>query len=225
MSVDSRNTRSLTRPTEAPSLKRVRNLGIGLMIMVSLLALAVTISAQEENRSSLADALTLRAESLIIARCSVCHSPDLIRQQRLSPARWETIVEKMMHWGADLSPEEANTLVSYLSARYHPGAPDRLPALEFETGTAEPLVQDSRTTGPLVGMAKRGGDVFIHNCQACHGSDGNGGMGPRLSRNPILKQEDIFRETVLNGRGSMPAWGSVLSPQDIADVHAWLLSR
>ena len=52
-----------------------------------------------------------------------------------------------------------------------------------------------------------------------------GGMGPRLAKNPILKLDDTFRETVLYGRGQMPAWGSVLSEQDIADVHQWLLTR
>ena len=52
-----------------------------------------------------------------------------------------------------------------------------------------------------------------------------GGMGPKLVKNPILKQEDLFWETVLHGRGAMPAWGSVLSRQDIADIHAWLRTR
>ncbi|BCA56340.1 hypothetical protein W02_34800 [Nitrospira sp. KM1] len=47
-------------------------------------------------------------------------------------------------------------------------------------------------------------------------------MGPKLTKNPILKHEDRFRETVLHGRSPMPAWDPVLSEQDIADVHAWL---
>ena len=49
-------------------------------------------------------ALAPRAEGLIIARCSVCHSPDLIAQQRLSRDRWRVTVEKMQHWGAQISP-------------------------------------------------------------------------------------------------------------------------
>jgi cytochrome c oxidase cbb3-type subunit 3 len=52
-----------------------------------------------------------------------------------------------------------------------------------------------------------------------------GGMGPKLARNPILKHEDLFWDTVLHGRGPMPAWGSALSPQDIADIHAWLATQ
>jgi cytochrome c oxidase cbb3-type subunit 3 len=50
-------------------------------------------------------------------------------------------------------------------------------------------------------------------------------MGPKLEKNPILKREDLFWETVLRGRGPMPAWGSFLSQQDIADIHAWLMMR
>ena len=131
----------------------------------------------------------------------------------------------MKHWGAEISKEEGDLLVRYLSARYHPGAPDRLPALEHESGTAEPLAQEPAAIGPLVGVAKRGSDIFANNCQACHGTAGSGGVGPKLAGNPILKHEELFWETVLHGRGPMPAWGTVLSQQDIADVHAWLLTR
>ena len=49
-------------------------------------------------------------------------------------------------------------------------------------------------------------------------------MGPKLTRNAILKNEGAFWDTVLHGRGPMPAWGDALSDQEIADVHAWLLS-
>jgi mono/diheme cytochrome c family protein len=41
----------------------------------------------------------------------------------------------------------------------------------------------------------------------------------------FLKLDVLFRETVLYGRGPMPAWSSVLSERDIADVHEWLLTR
>ncbi|MGE5711098.1 MAG: c-type cytochrome [Nitrospira sp.] len=193
--------------------------------VIGLVGLAVVTAAQEEDLATVSVALAPRAEGLIIARCSVCHSADLIEQQRLSRARWQATVEKMQHWGAEISGEEAELLVRYLSARYHPAAPDRLPPLDLEAGKAEPLTQEQPDGGPVVGVAKRGSDIFAHNCQACHGTGAMGGMGPKLAKNPILKHEDLFWETVLHGRGPMPAWGSVLSQQDIADVHAWLLTR
>ena len=194
-------------------------------LAISVVGLTAVTAFPEVGMDSISIALAPQAEALILARCAVCHSPDLITQQRLPPERWEAVVEKMKHWGADISREEAGLLVRYLSARYHPDAPDRLLPLEHEAGAAEPLRQEPASTGPLVGVGKRGAGIFEHNCQACHGPGGIGGVGPRLSNNPILKQEDLFWETVLHGRGPMPAWGSILSEQDIADVHAWLLSR
>ena len=194
-------------------------------LVIGLMGLAVMAAAQEEDLGMVSAALAPRAEGLIIARCSVCHSADLIAQQRLPRARWGATVEKMKHWGAEISADEANLLVRYLSARYHPGAPDHLPPLDHELGKAEPLTQEPEASGPLVGVATRGADIFAHNCQACHGAGAIGGMGPKLVKNPILKHEDLFWETVLHGRGPMPAWGSALSQQDIADIHAWLLTR
>lgn len=196
-----------------------------VLLTMSLAAPFAVADAQEEDLDSVSVVLGPRAEGLIIARCSVCHSADLITQQRLPRVRWEATVEKMMHWGAELSNEEAQLLTRYLAARYHPGAPDTLPPLEHEMGKAEPLKQDSGVQGPITGVASRGAGIFEHNCQACHGAGAIGGMGPRLAKNPILKHEDVFWETVLYGRGPMPAWGSVLTQQDIADLYSWLSTR
>ena len=195
-------------------------------VAIGLAGVVAVTTGQETDFDSVSAALAPRAEGLIMARCSVCHSPDLITQQRLPRERWEATVEKMRHWGAEISDEEAVLLVRYLSTRYHPGAPDQLPPLESETHKAELFSHEpTPTEAPVAGLASRGGTILSHKCQACHGAGAVGGMGPKLAKNPILTHEDQFWETVVSGRGSMPAWGSVLSRQDIADIHAWLLTR
>ncbi|THJ24339.1 MAG: hypothetical protein CAF44_000100 [Nitrospira sp. CG24D] len=203
----------------------VRTSAIIGAVLLAVAGLAVLTAAQEDDLASVSAALAPRAEGLIVARCSVCHSPDLVAQQRLPKDRWLATVEKMKHWGAEIADDEAELLVRYLSARYHPAAPDQLPPVDSELRKAEPLTQEPADAGPLVGVATRGAGIFEHNCQACHGAGATGGMGPKLAKNPILKHDDLFWETVLHGRGPMPAWGSVLSQQDIADIHTWLLTK
>ncbi|MBX3304127.1 MAG: c-type cytochrome [Nitrospira sp.] len=218
-----------TRTTcEARPAKRGQPIHVRIVCLCLALGLvgpAVITAAQEGDPASISAALALRAEALIMARCAVCHSEDLIIQQRLPRNRWEKTVEKMAHWGAEILPGEADLLVRYLSARYHPAAPDHLPLMDSELRQAETLKQEPALTGMLVGDAGRGAGIFEHNCQACHGIHGSGGMGPKLAKNPILKHEDRFWETVLRGRGPMPAWGSFLNQQDVADIYAWLMSR
>jgi len=194
-------------------------------MMIGFVGFAVVLAAQEDDLDAVSAALAPRAEGLILARCSVCHSADLIVQQRLPRARWEATVEKMKHWGAEVSADEADLLVRYLSARYHPSAPEHLMPVNGGLEKTEPLMQEPVNNGPVIGVAARGAGVYEHNCQACHGAGGVGGVGPKLAKNPILKHEDLFWDTVLHGRGPMPAWGSVLSHQEIADIHAWLMTR
>ena len=52
---------------------------------------------------------------------------------------------------------------------------------------------------------KDGKSVYQAHCAACHGARGEGGLGPRLQGNPILKVREAVREIVLKGRGTMPA--------------------
>ncbi len=196
---------------------------LAVLLGIGVIALGMTAGAQDNDLTSVITALAPRAEGLIVARCSVCHSADLITQQRLPRERWLSTVQKMIQWGAEVSEEEADLLVRYLSARYHPGAADHLPPIDVRT--AQPLTEEPLIEGPIVGLPVRGQALFAQHCQACHGAGATGGMGPKLARSPILKQEDLFWDTVLHGRGPMPAWAAALSHQEIADIHAWLATQ
>lgn len=47
--------------------------------------------------------------------------------------------------------------------------------------------------------------VYRDKCAACHGQDGEGGIGPALARNPVLKVDGAVEEIVTRGTGTMPA--------------------
>ena len=194
--------------------------------LCTLLGWVVITAAQEDDRGTIQPAQARQALTLIHARCAVCHTTDLIVQQRLPADRWTVTVEKMMHWGADLSKDEAAAVLQFVTARYHPGASDRLPSIEEELAMIAPAGGPRQgSEGSVTGVASRGAGLYAHNCQACHGEGAAGGAGPKLARNTILKNDGAFWETVLHGRGPMPAWGAVLSHQEIADIHAWLATR
>uniref|UniRef100_UPI0039A3F880 Cytochrome c6 n=1 Tax=Synechococcus elongatus (strain ATCC 33912 / PCC 7942 / FACHB-805) TaxID=1140 RepID=UPI0039A3F880 len=75
-----------------------------------------------------------------------------------------------------------------------------------------------------------GGQVFSANCAACH-------LGGRNVVNPAktLQKADLdqygmasieaITTQVTNGKGAMPAFGSKLSADDIADVASYVLDQ
>jgi hypothetical protein len=58
--------------------------------------------------------------AFINARCTICHSSDLITQQQLDRSMWAKEVDKMIKWGAPVRAEERKFLLDYLSAYYGP---------------------------------------------------------------------------------------------------------
>lgn len=70
------------------------------------------------------DSVAQEGALLVQTRCVICHSEDLVAQQRLSRAQWQATVTKMVHWGAPLSASEQKVLVEYLSSRYSPDTPE-----------------------------------------------------------------------------------------------------
>ena len=66
-----------------------------------------------------------------------------------------------------------------------------------------------------------GADLFAAQCAGCHGSDGQGGRGPRLYDGAVVARfPDVEDQVALvtDGRGGMPAFGGRLTPEQIREV-------
>jgi mono/diheme cytochrome c family protein len=181
----------------------------------SLLITTVGVGVQADDPGLSGTGGTDRhAQRLLAARCTVCHSLDLITQQRLDREHWGAIVGKMSSWGAQVSESEQQTLVAYLVSHYHPDAGPVV--IEGPAAQLSPSIDKTR------GNATRGQSLYGQNCLPYHGSQGVGGVGLKLAGNQVLTDAPRFWETVLNGRGGMPPWGTMLSGQEIADIYSWL---
>jgi len=76
----------------------------------------------------------------------------------------------------------------------------------------------------------QGAKVFEANCAGCHVNGGNivrrgkNLKSKALQKNKLDTQEAIA-SLVTNGKGIMSAYGDKLSPQEIADVSAYVLQQ
>ncbi|MCS7058597.1 MAG: tetratricopeptide repeat protein [Meiothermus sp.] len=61
------------------------------------------------------------------------------------------------------------------------------------------------TAKSQLGAGSTGQQVYLSRCAACHGAEAQGGLGPRLKGNPVLRVPEAVREVVQKGRGQMPA--------------------
>jgi hypothetical protein len=52
--------------------------------------------------------------------CVACHDEDVIQQQRLTRAQWDSEVNKMIGWGARVRDEDRNALLDYLFGNFGP---------------------------------------------------------------------------------------------------------
>jgi alcohol dehydrogenase (cytochrome c) len=72
--------------------------------------------------------------------------------------------------------------------------------------------------------AAAGKEVFAEECSTCHGATGHGGNGgPDLRTMPLAKTQAGAEKQVTNGGGGMPAFKGVLSPEEIANVAAYVV--
>ena len=85
--------------------------------------------------------------------------------------------------------------------------------------------------------ANDGGRIYIKNCSSCHQADGRGVAGafPPLAGNPLVTGNPLRtiaivkfgvsgKTTVEGGdyNGTMPAWGQLISDEDIASVVSYI---
>ena len=74
-------------------------------------------------------------------------------------------------------------------------------------------------------LISMGESIYMANCAACHQPNGEGISNyPPLAGSPIVTADDPTAaiETVVNGRGQMPAFGGSLSAEEIAAVLSYV---
>jgi mono/diheme cytochrome c family protein len=165
-------------------------------------------------------------QSLFDKNCAACHGsggegdvgPALNDKKFLNATADDTIFSlissgvpgtRMPAWnqahGGPFTDQDVNQLVAFLRS-WEPAAPDR-------------------QATPIAGDPARGAQIFSSVCFICHGQTGQGAArAPALNDPALLSQfgDSWFRDTIMAGRPAqgMPTWGTVLSPQQIADILA-----
>jgi len=105
----------------------MKNRMISIFIILLLSILAGTLLASCGSGNSPAPTATIGSTSsgsgsdgqaLMQARCSVCHSTDRITSSHKTAEQWKSTVDRMINNGAQLTSQEEQTLVDYLSQTY-----------------------------------------------------------------------------------------------------------
>jgi mono/diheme cytochrome c family protein len=69
-----------------------------------------------------------------------------------------------------------------------------------------------------------GSQVFSAHCAACHGTRGEGELGPRLAGTAERLPSADAAEIVRNGRGRMPPFAAALTTAEVDAVVAYIRS-
>jgi cytochrome c5 len=83
-------------------------------------------------------------KDLVAVACTQCHGLKLVMALRDGPAGWKRFVDDMILRGAQLTPQEADTVAQYLSKSFGPGTSPMQSGLKSEplpAGDGEKLVE------------------------------------------------------------------------------------
>lgn len=113
----------------------------------------------------------------------------------------------MPTWGTVLSPAQINDLVALISLWREGGS--------VSVDTIAPSAGSTAET------------LYAENCSACHGTSGEGGIGPALVDSDFVAGQNEFElaELISSGRTdrAMPSFEGRLSDQEMSEIAALLL--
>jgi cytochrome c5 len=93
-------------------------------------------------------------KALVNGLCSSCHGADLITAKQSTRGEWESIVDRMKGYGANLDDKQLKTLLDYLAKAYGPKQ------------------QAAATTAaPAAASADAGKAILENSCGNCHDLD------------------------------------------------------
>ncbi len=159
------------------------------------------------------------------ANCGRCHSVQ--PPNRYMAKDWESILTQMIIT-ARLTDAEGEAVTAFmLSGARRPGS---------ETQSASAEARDTESVGILASLGPDSGSgalLYKQQCVACHGAKGRGDGPAAVTFNP--KPADLSNpefwasrtdmqvlDVLLNGKGSMPAFATVLKADEIQSLVTYL---
>jgi mono/diheme cytochrome c family protein len=112
------------------------------LALIGVISLGVIVVAQSSSAPSGV------IPDVVRTRCMTCHGIDLIQQPQLSRVAWERELDKMIRWGAQVSPADRAGLLDYFSA-----------------------MRPATDIGTPVASGEDGAALYAQRCLGCHGSD------------------------------------------------------
>jgi cytochrome c2 len=109
-------------------------------LAIAVLIASASLSAQQQLPAG-------KGAEVLKARCLSCHDADIITSQKLSLTGWTNSVNKMVRWGAQITPAEREVLQPYLAQHF----------------TAKPVASHASTDA--------GAATFKKVCLTCHDAD------------------------------------------------------
>jgi mono/diheme cytochrome c family protein len=142
----------------------------------------------------------------------------------LSPGTYEIAVSKegFQSLSQDIEVRAGETVSTsfVLQQREDQQAAEQQPqqAVDEEPATDQPTQQVS-----FESLMTQGSQLYGQaGCSSCHGGEGGGSQGPRLSGNERLQEAAYVADIVIHGRGGMPGFGGRLSDEDIASLGTFI---
>jgi mono/diheme cytochrome c family protein len=128
-------------------------------------------------------------------------------------------------YGGPLTAAEIDAVVMYILSWQTGGAPVIQPELTVTTRPAISPIPE------VQGDPNKGAQLYDYNCKVCHGTDGQGRIGPNLSDTwGSIRPDLAIRSTLAQGLpgSAMPAWskeyGGPLTDGEINDLVAFVSS-
>ena len=101
---------------------------------------------------------------------------------------------------------------------WSPGDHDQAPST---LGTTNPRAPTSARPGAQIDLVQL---AWEKNCTSCHGADGKTGSENRNVASYAAANKNDTIEQIIEGEGTMPAYGAQFSDQEIADLVAYTAS-
>lgn len=105
-------------------------------------------------------------KDVVVKACTSCHDADNFTSKKHNKDEWKSVVDTMIGYGAEISDEDSEVIVTYLTKNFGKeaaAAKETVPAPEAAPGP-KAATDDGLIDAP-------GKDVVVKACTSCHGAD------------------------------------------------------